>query len=155
MKTITPCLWFDKNALEACQFYTWIFPNSKIKHIQYYDESNPHGTPGEVLTVEFNLMGNDFLALNGGPVFKFTPAISFMIPCKNQVEINNFYEKLSYIPEAEECGWLQDKYGVSWQLIPEDLDTYLKDPKKSSAVMKALLNMKKINIDELLKAYNS
>ncbi|MDD2871450.1 MAG: VOC family protein [Candidatus Gracilibacteria bacterium] len=157
MKKITPCLWFDKNAKDACDFYISVFPDSTINDIKYFDGNNPHGIEGEILTIEFSLLGNTFLAVNGGPYFQFTPAVSFMIPCENQEEINYYYDKLSFVEDAEQCGWIQDRFGVSWQLVPVNLDKYLfsSDKEKSENTMKVFLEMKRIDIDILEKTFNS
>jgi predicted 3-demethylubiquinone-9 3-methyltransferase (glyoxalase superfamily) len=160
MEKIIPCLWFDSNAEEAVNFYTSIFKNSKIGKISRYGKEGYeiHGKPeGTVLTVEFELNGQTFTALNGGPAFKFNEAISFQVYCKSQNELDYYWEKLSKggDEKAQQCGWLKDKYGVSWQIVPTVLGEMLqdKDPKKSERVMKALLQMKKIDIRTLEKAY--
>lgn len=155
---ITPFLWFDDKAEEAANFYVSIFPNSKIETVNRYDEegAKASGRPkGSVMIVTFQLDGQEFTALNGGPVFKFTPAISFMVNCETQEEIDHLWEKLSSDPESEQCGWLKDKYGLSWQIIPTALGEMLsdKDPKKAGRVMKAMLQMKKIDIAKLKEAY--
>lgn len=154
MQKITPCLWFDNQAEEAAKFYTSIFKNSKIGKTARYDEesSKASGQPvGSVLTVEFQLEGQDFIALNGGPAFKFTEAISFVIDCADQEEVDYFWEKLTEGGEESVCGWLKDKYGLSWQVVPKQLNEMLhdKDPKKAQAAMKAMLQMKKIVIADL------
>jgi predicted 3-demethylubiquinone-9 3-methyltransferase (glyoxalase superfamily) len=160
MEKIIPCLWFDSNAEEAVNFYTSIFKNSKIGKISRYGKEGYeiHGKPeGTVLTVEFELNGQTFTALNGGPAFKFNEAISFQVHCKSQNEVDYYWEKLSkgVDEKAQQCGWLKDKYGVSWQIVPTVLGEMLqdKDPKKSERVMKAMLQMKKIDIGTLEKAY--
>lgn len=157
MQKITPCLWFDNNALEACQFYTSVFPDSSIKNRAFYDENNTHWNTWDILTIDFSILNTDFLAINWWPYFKFTPATSFMIPSKNQEEIEYYYDKLSVSPDAEQCGWLLDKYWLSWQLIPENLNSLLSSPDKikSWKVMKALMEMKRIDINKLEDAYNS
>lgn len=157
MPKITPSLWFDKNAEEAVDFYVSIFPNSKIGNITYYSKEGfeiHHMPEGSVLTVEFELDGKSFLALNGGPVFKFNEAVSFIIECKDQEEVDYYWEKLSAVPESEQCGWLKDKFGLSWQVTPKILNQMLADPDKEKAgrVMKAMLQMKKIVIADLEKA---
>ncbi len=159
MQKITPFLWFDTQAEEAANFYTAIFNNSKIGRVSRYDAAAAKvaGRPeGSVMVIEFELEGQKFNALNGGPVFKFTPAISFLVSCETQEEVDELWNKLSAVPEAEQCGWLQDKYGVSWQIVPKVLDEMLNDPDKEKAgrAMKAMLQMKKLNIAELQKAYN-
>ena len=160
MPKITPCLWFDDNAEEAVNFYTSVFKNSKIKTISRYGEAGHeiHGKPaGSVMTVAFELDGQAFTALNGGPVFRFNEAISFQVSCETQEEVNYYWDKLSEggDEKAQQCGWLKDKYGVSWQIIPTVLGEMLqdKDPKKSERVMSALLQMRKIDIRTLEKAY--
>ena len=154
MKTITPCLWFDTQALDAASFYVEIFPNSRIKNIAYYGENTP-GKSGSVMTVSFLLDGNEFLGLNGGLVFQFTPAISFTIPCENQKEVDYYWEKLSAVRGVEECGWVQDKFGISWQIVPNILEHLISDPDpvKADRVMQAMLRMKKLDIAKLEEAY--
>jgi predicted 3-demethylubiquinone-9 3-methyltransferase (glyoxalase superfamily) len=160
MQTITPCLWFDNNAEEAVNFYTSIFKNSKIGIVSRYGEAGYeiHGKPaGTVMTIEFELSGHAFTALNGGPVFKFNEAISFQVGCESQEEVDYYWGKLSEggDKKAQQCGWLKDKYGVSWQIVPTVLGKMLqdKDAKKSESVMKALLQMKKLDIKTLKQAY--
>lgn len=156
--TIVPCLWFDSLAEEAVNFYVSLFKNSKIGYIARYSESGAKasGRPmGSVMTITFLLDGQEFMALNGGPVFKFTPAISFMLFCDTQEEIDRFWEKLTAGGEEVQCGWLTDKYGMSWQIVPTILGEMMidKDPKKVERVMQALITMKKFDIDGLKKAY--
>jgi predicted 3-demethylubiquinone-9 3-methyltransferase (glyoxalase superfamily) len=160
MEKITPCLWFDSNAEEAVNFYTAIFKNSKIGKISRYGKEGYeiHGKPeGTVLTVEFELNGQRFTALNGGPLFKFNEAISFQVDCESQEELDYYWGKLSEGGDknAQRCGWLKDKYGVSWQIIPSILGEMLqgKNAKKSQSVMKALLQMGKLDIETLKRAY--
>jgi predicted 3-demethylubiquinone-9 3-methyltransferase (glyoxalase superfamily) len=158
MQKITPHLWFDSNAEEAAEFYTSIFKNSKITDIAQYGESaaKVSGRPkGTVMTMTFELEGQPFMALNGGPVFKFSPAISFLVSCETQEELDDLWDKLSAGGEEEQCGWLKDKFGVSWQIAPKGLGQMMqdKDAKKSERVMEALLQMKKIDIQGLRKAY--
>jgi len=160
MQKITPCLWFDSNAEEAVNFYSSIFKNSKIGNISRYGEAGYeiHGKPaGTVLTIEFELNGQAFTALNGGPIFRFNEAISFQVSCESQEELDYYWEKLSEGGDrkAQQCGWLKDKYGVSWQIVPTVLGKLLqdKDAKKSESVMKALLQMKKLDIKTLTQAY--
>ena len=158
MQKITPFLWFDDKAEEAAKFYTSIFKNSKIMHINRYGEEGakvserPKGT---VMVVAFQLDGQEFVALNGGPIFTFSPAISFVVDCSTQEEVDMFWEKLSEGGETSQCGWLKDKYGVSWQIVPTILGEMLTDPDpiKSERVMKSMLQMKKIDIKALKKAY--
>jgi predicted 3-demethylubiquinone-9 3-methyltransferase (glyoxalase superfamily) len=158
MQKLTPCLWFDSNAEEAVKFYTSIFKHSKITGITHYGEAGAEvsGQPrGTVMTVAFQLEGQDFLALNGGPYFKFSPAISFIVNCETQEELDELWEKLSEGGELGECGWLKDKYGLSWQVVPTVLGEMLqdKDPKKSEKVMEALIQMRRIDIKTLKQAY--
>jgi predicted 3-demethylubiquinone-9 3-methyltransferase (glyoxalase superfamily) len=154
MQKITPFLWFDTQAEEAVKFYTSIFKNSKIGSIARYGEGN-HGAPGKVMTVSFELDGEEFVALNGGPEFTFTPAISFYVSCQTQAEVDNFWEKLSEGGEKEVCGWLKDKYGISWQIVPTILGELMgdKDPVKANRVTQAMLKMTKIDIAKLKEAY--
>jgi predicted 3-demethylubiquinone-9 3-methyltransferase (glyoxalase superfamily) len=158
MPKITNCLWFDKEAEEAANYYISVFPNSKINETSHYDEASSKvaGMPeGTVLVVDFDLDGHNFMGLNGGSVFKFNEAISFVVHCKDQAEIEHYWEKLSAVPESEQCGWCKDKFGVSWQVVPDVLNEMLQDPDKEKAgrAMQAMLEMKKINIDELDLAY--
>ncbi|TMH65515.1 MAG: VOC family protein [Betaproteobacteria bacterium] len=152
MQKITPFLWFDHQAEEAMHFYTSIFKNSRAGTVQRYGEAGPKGS---VMSVTFELEGQQFFALNGGPHFSFTPAISFFVNCETQQEVDELWEKLSDSGEKNSCGWLRDKYGVSWQIIPTALGKMLqdKDPEKSTRVMKAMLQMKKIDINALKQAY--
>jgi predicted 3-demethylubiquinone-9 3-methyltransferase (glyoxalase superfamily) len=160
MQKVTPCLWFDSNAEEAAKFYTSIFKNSKIGKISRYGKEGYeiHGKPeGTVLTVEFELNGQMFTALNGGPAFRFNEAISFQVHCESQNEVDYYWDKLSEGGDgkAQHCGWLKDKYGVSWKIVPTVLGemTQDKDPEKSERVMKAMLQMKKLDIKSLEQAY--
>jgi predicted 3-demethylubiquinone-9 3-methyltransferase (glyoxalase superfamily) len=155
MQKITPFLWFDTQAEEAANFYVSIFKNSKITDISRYGEGE-HGTPGQVMTVAFELDGQQFSALNGGPVFNFTEAISFYVDCKDQAEVDYLWEKLTEGGEESQCGWLKDKYGVSWQIVPIQLIKYLGDPDpvKAQRVMQAMLQMQKIDVSLLQKAYD-
>lgn len=155
MQKITPCLWFDSKAEEAAKFYVSIFPNSKINHVERYNVDTPSHKPiGSVMTVTFSLSGNEFMGLNGGPFFKLTEAVSFMIECKDQKEIDYYYNKLSHDPKAEICGWLKDKFGLSWQLIPKGFDKLMggMDAEKKKRAMEALMKMKRINLKELEEA---
>ena len=152
MKTITPHLWFDKEAKEAAEFYVSIFPNSKIISAQTI-----HNTPsGDSEIVSFELFGQPFMAISAGPFFKFNESISFIVPCENQKEIDFFWEKLSAVPQAEQCGWLKDKYGVSWQIVPTAMNEMMSKGTKAqvSRVTQAFLNMKKFNIAKLKRAYD-
>jgi predicted 3-demethylubiquinone-9 3-methyltransferase (glyoxalase superfamily) len=160
MQKITPCLWFDTQAEEAAKFYTSVFKNSRIGRISRYGKEGHeiHGRPeGSVLTVEFEINGQTFTAFNGGPVFKFNEAVSFQVYCENQEELDHYWEKLSRggDAKAQQCGWLKDRYGVSWQVVPTVLAGMLqdKDTRKSERVMKELLQMKKLDIARLEQAY--
>lgn len=151
MKKISSCLWFDNQAEEAANFYISVFKNSKLGKVMRYDAASAKvsGRPeGSVLTVSFQLEDMDFIALNGGPIFKFTEAISFVISCENQAEIDHYWKKLSAVPESEQCGWLKDKYGVSWQVVPKNIDELVSTP----AGMQAMLKMKKLVIADLENA---
>lgn len=154
MQKITPFLWFDGKAEEAAKFYTSIFKNSKIGRIDRYPEGAP-APAGSVMSVTFQIEGQEFHALNGGPMYKFTPAISFFVNCTTQEEVDELWEKLSEGGTPNRCGWLQDKFGVSWQIIPAVLREMLgdKDPQKSKRVMEAMLQMVKIDIKRLKQAY--
>ncbi|HET7205815.1 MAG TPA: VOC family protein [Terriglobales bacterium] len=154
MQSITPFLWFDKQAEEAANFYVSIFKNSRIKTVSRYGDAGP-GPKGSVMVVSFEINGQEFTALNGGPQFKFTPAISFLVNCETQPEVDDLWEKLSQGGRKDRCGWLQDKYGVSWQIIPMTLGKLMSDPdrKKSTRVMQAMLQMDKIDIAGLERAY--
>jgi len=158
MQRITPFLWFDGRAEEAAKFYTSIFKNSKMGKIARYDEAaaKASGRPkGSVMTVEFRLAGQDFVALNGAPHFKFTEAVSFVVHCKTQREVDYFWEKLSAGGKEVQCGWLKDKFGLSWQIVPAELGRLLsdRDAAKSQRVMQALLQMVKLDIKRLKQAY--
>jgi len=160
MQKITPFLWFDTQAEEAANFYTSIFKNSKIVSVARYGEegAKASGRPkGSAMTVAFELDGQKFVALNGGPHFKFTEAVSFVVNCQTQEEVDHYWEKLSAggDEKARQCGWLKDKYGLSWQIVPTAMVEMLqdKDPKKSERVMAALLKMKKLDIKALRQAY--
>jgi predicted 3-demethylubiquinone-9 3-methyltransferase (glyoxalase superfamily) len=157
MNQFTPCLWFDSNAEEAVAFYTSIFKNSKINSVSHYDKASAEvsGRPlGSVMAIGFELDGQAFLALNGGPVYTFTPAISFIANCQNQAEVDELWEKLAEGGEKESCGWIRDKYGVSWQIVPTILEELLldKDPAKAERVMQAMLRMTKLDIEVLKQA---
>jgi predicted 3-demethylubiquinone-9 3-methyltransferase (glyoxalase superfamily) len=153
MHKITPCLWFDTQAEEAAAFYTSIFKNSHILYITRYGEAGP-GPQGSVMTVTFELDGHQFVALNGGPQFTFNEAISFQVSCKTQDEVDEFWAKLSEGGEQSQCGWLRDRYGVSWQIVPTRLIELIDDPdpEKSQRVMRAMLGMRKIDIAALEQA---
>ena len=153
MQKITPFLWFNYQAEEAVKFYTSIFRNSKIGKIARYGAAGP-GPKGSVMTVEFQLEGQKFLALNGGPHFKFTEAISFVVNCRTQAEVDKFWKKLSAGGKKVQCGWLKDKYGLSWQVVPTVLGELVsgKDSAKSQRVMQAMLKMVKLDIEKLKQA---
>jgi predicted 3-demethylubiquinone-9 3-methyltransferase (glyoxalase superfamily) len=158
MQKIIPCLWFDGKAEEAVNSYVSIFKNSRIGSISRYGDEGAEvsGRPkGTVMTVTFQLDGQEFMALNGGPQFTFSPAISFLVNCGTQEEVNELWKKLSKGGEEGQCGWLKDKYGVSWQIVPTALGEMLqdKDAEKSERVMKAMLQMKKIDLKTLKQAY--
>ena len=160
MPTITPCLWFDSDAEEAVAFYTSIFQNSKIGNVLRYGEAGfeIHRKPaGTVLTIEFELDGRKFTALNGGPLFRFNEAISFQVECETQKEVDYYWDKLSAggDRQAQQCGWLKDKFGLSWQIVPTILGRLLrdKDAAKAARVMNAMLQMKKLDIRQLQHAY--
>ena len=154
MKKITPCLWFDGNAEEAMNFYISIFKNFKVGEVMRYGDAGP-GPKGSVLTVAFELEGQEFIALNGGPMYQFSPAVSFFVNCDTQEEIDEFWEKLSEDGQTQQCGWLTDKYGVTWQIVPRMLGTMLQDEDaaKSKRVMQAMLKMTKLDIALLQQAY--
>jgi predicted 3-demethylubiquinone-9 3-methyltransferase (glyoxalase superfamily) len=151
---ITPFLWFDSRAEEAARFYVSVFPNSRIVNISRYGDAGP-GPKGSVMTVAFELDGHRFTALNGGPQFTFTEAVSFSVPCGTQAEVDEYWEKLSEGGEEGPCGWLKDRFGLSWQITPTVLGQLLADPdpEKSRRVMRAMLRMKKIEIAGLREAY--
>ena len=156
MKRITPFLWFDDKAEEAMNFYISLFKNSKAGSVTRYGEAGP-GPKGTVMTATFQLDGQDFIALNGGPHFKFTEAISFSVNCKTQEEVDELWEKLSAGGQKSRCGWLKDKYGLSWQIVPTVLSELLgsKDARKSKKVVEAMLKMDKLDIKTLKQAYES
>jgi len=158
MQKISLCLWFDIQGEEAARFYTSVFKNSKIGRVTRYDEAaaKAAGRPqGSVMTVDFELDGQRYMALNGGPLFKFTEAISLVVNCETQKEVDHFWERLSAGGQEVQCGWLKDRFGVSWQIVPTILPEMLqdKDPEKAKRVMAAMLKMKKIDIDGLKQAY--
>ena len=156
VQLITPFLWFDSQAEEAAAFYTSIFPNSKIVKVARYGESGP-GPAGSAMTVEFQLHGQPFVGLNGGPVFKFTEAISFVVNCETQQEVDTYWEKLSAGGSEVQCGWLKDKFGLSWQIVPTLLTKLVNDPdpKKAGRVMKAMMKMIKLDVRALQQAYDN
>jgi len=150
-KEITPNLWFDGNAKDAVEFYVSVFPDSKIVTTEYYPNSEDEGLAdfqkelaGKVLTIEFELSGNHFVAINAGPEFKFNEAVSFSIPCEDQKEIDYYWEKLSSVPESEQCGWCKDQYGLSWQVVPKNIEELMKQPNAFANLMQ----MKKIVIED-------
>lgn len=160
VQPIVPCLWFDSQAEEAARYYTGIFKQSKLGKISRYTEAGHevHGRPaGSVMTVEFELNGQPFTALNGGPLFKFNEAVSFQIMCETQEEVDHYWNRLTEggDKQAQQCGWLKDKYGVSWQVVPTVLAELMSDPDKEKAgrAMEALLQMKKLDIAELKRAF--
>lgn len=160
MKLISPCLWFDTQAEEAAKFYTTVFKNSRIVTVCRYPDAGKeiHGKPpGSVMTVEFELDGQSFTALNGGPQFKFNEAISFQVECDTQEELDGYWEKLTSggDPEAQQCGWLKDRFGVSWQVVPKGMPEMLNDPDKakSERAFNAMLGMKKLDIKALRRAF--
>ena len=153
MSKLTPCLWFDTQGEEAAEFYTSVFPNSKINHIARYGPAGPR-PEDTVMTVDFELDGQKFVALNGGPQFTFNEAISYQVSCKDQDEVDSYWSKLSEGGEEGPCGWLKDRFGLSWQIIPEALPRLLEDPDKDKAqrVMAAMLEMGKIEVEGLERA---
>ena len=154
MQKITTFLWFDRQAEEAAKFYCSIFPDSKILTTARYPEGGP-GPAGSVMTVEFQLAGQRFMALNGGPTFKFTEAISLMVECETQKELDVYWDKLSAGGREVECGWLKDRYGLSWQIVPSGIGKMISDPKRGSKVAEAVWKMKKLDIEALRRAYES
>ena len=155
MQKITPFLWFNDNAEEAMNFYISIFKNSKVVSVSRYGDAGP-GPKGSVMVGKFEIEGQEFMALNGGPIYKLTPAVSFVVNCETQQEVDDFWDKLTAGGQPIQCGWLTDKYGVSWQIVPTILGTLMadKDPAKSGRVMKAMLQMIKIDVAGLQRAYN-
>ena len=153
MQKITPFLWFDGKAEEAMNFYVSVFKNSKVGRVTRYGEAGP-GQKGTVMSATFQLDGQDFFALNGGPQFVFTPAISFFVNCETQQEVDEMWERLSEGGKKERCGWLKDRYGLSWQIIPSVLGKMLQDPdaERAKRVMQAMLQMDKIDIERLKQA---
>jgi predicted 3-demethylubiquinone-9 3-methyltransferase (glyoxalase superfamily) len=151
MQKISPFFWFDTQAEEAVDFYVSVFKDSRKGRVTYYNDAIP-GMAGKVMTVSFQLFGQDFTALNGGPQFKFTPAISMFVRCRGQQEVDDYWDRLSDGGEPGRCGWLEDKFGVTWQVVPEELFELLGDAKKAGRVTQAMLGMKKIVIEELVRA---
>jgi predicted 3-demethylubiquinone-9 3-methyltransferase (glyoxalase superfamily) len=159
MQKINPFLWFNDDAEDAANFYTSIFKNSKIEKMTRYPEAAANASgrpPGSVMTVVFQLNGQEFIGLNGGPHFQFTEAVSFVVNCETQAEIDEFWEKLSAGGQESQCGWLKDKYGLSWQIVPAHIERWLsdKDSEKSARVMAAVLQMKKLDLKRLQDAYD-
>jgi predicted 3-demethylubiquinone-9 3-methyltransferase (glyoxalase superfamily) len=154
MSRITPCLWFDGNAEEAASFYVSLLPDSRVDSIARAPADYPSGSAGDVLAVEFTLQGQKFSGLNGGPYFKFNEAVSFQIDCPDQAEVDRLTEALSAVPEAEQCGWVKDRFGLSWQIVPTRLKQLLADPDRAKAkrAMEAMLQMKRIDIAALERA---
>ena len=153
MQKLTPCLWFDTQAEEAAEFYTSIFKESEITSVTHYGEAGPR-EPGMVMTVAFKLQGQQFTAINGGPDLKFTEAISLLVNCESQDEVDEYWEKLTHGGEEGPCGWLKDKYGLSWQVVPTGMDELFADPDpaKAERAMRAMLGMKKIDVEALRSA---
>lgn len=151
MAKITPCLWFDGTAEEAARFYVTLFPRSRVDSIHHAPGDYPAGKAGAVLTVEFTLMGQPFVALNGGPQFRFNEAISFQIPVETQAQVDRYSNALSAVPEAEQCGWVKDRFGVSWQIVPRQLTRLLSDgdPHRAQRAFAAMMQMKRIDIAAL------
>jgi predicted 3-demethylubiquinone-9 3-methyltransferase (glyoxalase superfamily) len=151
---ITPCLWFDRQAEEAAKFYVSLFPSSHVDKVVKSPADFPSGKKGDVVSVDFTLMGRPFSGLNGGPYFKFNEAVSFVVPCDDQAEVDRYWKALSAVPEAEQCGWVKDRFGVSWQIVPKILNRFLEDPDRAKAgrVMEAMLKMKKLDIAALDRA---
>ncbi len=160
MQKITPFLWFDNNAEEAMNYYTSVFKDSKIVDIKRYPEGITEGPMkgmgGKVLTGVFELQGQKFMALDGGPIFKFNESVSFLVECKDQEEIDYYWERLSAVPASEQCGWCKDKFGLSWQIVP-NMQKFMDEshPAKFAKVMQAVLSMKKIDMSKLQEAYDS
>jgi predicted 3-demethylubiquinone-9 3-methyltransferase (glyoxalase superfamily) len=157
MQTITPCLWFDGNAEEAATFYTSLLPDSRIDKVQRAPGDYPSGKAGDVLTVEFTLMGRPFVGLNGGSHFKFNEAVSFQIPVDTQAEIEHLTNALSAVPDAEQCGWIKDRYGLSWQIVPRKLMALLGDsnPARAKRAFESMMQMKRIDIAAVERAAES
>ncbi|HLF16137.1 MAG TPA: VOC family protein [Candidatus Thermoplasmatota archaeon] len=151
---ITPCLWFDGQAEEAARFYASLFPDSRVDKVVKAPADFPSGKKGDVLAVEFTLMGRSFSGLNGGPYFKLSEAVSFVIPCKDQAEVDRYWKALSAVPESEQCGWVKDRFGLSWQIVPTMLHRLLADPDRAKAgrVMEVMLKMKKLDVAALERA---
>lgn len=155
MQKISPFLWFDGNAEQAVKFYTSIFPKSKVLQVARYGQGGP-GKPGTVMTVNFRILGQEFTALNGGPQFKFSPATSFVVKCETQREVDYYWKKLSAGGKPSQCGWLDDRFGLSWQVVPTVLYKFVadKNPERSERVIAAMLNMVKFDLKGLQRAYD-
>jgi predicted 3-demethylubiquinone-9 3-methyltransferase (glyoxalase superfamily) len=156
MQNITPCLWFDGKAEEAANFYVSLFPDSRVDAVHRAPSDYPSGKAGDVLTVEFTLIGRPFTGLNGGPLFRFNEAISFQIPVETQAEADRLADALSAVPEAEQCGWVKDRFGVSWQIVPRQLIRLIGDvdPARARRAFGAMMQMKRIDIAALERAAN-
>jgi predicted 3-demethylubiquinone-9 3-methyltransferase (glyoxalase superfamily) len=156
MQSITPCLWFDGKAEEAANFYVSLFPDSRVDAVHRAPSDYPSGKAGDVLTVEFTLIGRPFTGLNGGPLFRFNEAISFQIPVETQAEADRLADALSAVPEAEQCGWVKDRFGVSWQIVPRQLIRLIGDvdPARARRAFGAMMQMKRIDIAALERAAN-
>jgi predicted 3-demethylubiquinone-9 3-methyltransferase (glyoxalase superfamily) len=154
MRTITPCLWFDGNAEAAARFYASVFPDSRVDAVHRAPGDYPSGKAAQVLMVEFTLMGRSFTGLNGGPAFRFNEAISFQIPVQTQEQVEHFTNTLSAVPEAEQCGWVKDRFGVSWQIVPEQLTRLITaaDPARGKRAFEAMMKMKRIDIAAIERA---
>lgn len=155
MSKITPCLWFDGDAEEAANFYASLLPDSRVDAVHRAPADYPSGKAGDVLTVEFTVAGQKFLGLNGGPIYQFTEAVSFQIHTEDQAETDRLTEALSAVPEVEQCGWVKDRYGLSWQIVPKALIQRMADPDpaKAKRVMEAMMQMKRIDIAAIERAY--
>jgi predicted 3-demethylubiquinone-9 3-methyltransferase (glyoxalase superfamily) len=156
VKKVTPCLWFDGTAEEAAQFYTSLFPDGRITKVSTSPADTPSGPAGMVITVEFTIAGQDFIGLNGGPVFKFNESVSFSIDCADQAEVDRYWDALVQGGgEHSVCGWLKDRYGLSWQVVPRQANEYFEGPDREGAkrAMEAMLKMTKLNVEELREAY--
>ena len=154
MRNITPCLWFDGNAEEAAKFYASVIPNSTVDAVHRAPGDYPSGKAGDVLTVEFTLMGRSFMGLNGGPYFRFNEAVSFQIPADTQAEVERLSDALSAVPEAEQCGWVKDRFGLSWQIVPEQLTKLISstDKERAKRAFDAMMTMKRIDIAAIERA---
>jgi predicted 3-demethylubiquinone-9 3-methyltransferase (glyoxalase superfamily) len=154
MSKITPCLWFDGKAEAAAGFYVTVFPDSRVDAVHRAPGDYPSGKTGDVLTVEFTLMGQPFVGLNGGPHFRFNEAISFQVPVETQTEVDRYSNSLSAVPEAEQCGWVKDRFGVSWQIVPRQLSRLITDPdpQRKSRAFAAMMKMKRIDIAAIERA---